>query len=483
MDNLIIPSQTSSGDNRDHQLCRALILRRSGTEILVIWDNQRALLPVVSVHKQQRIAEQVNQAVCDCLGFSAYSLFTLKISESAGAEPGLVQVMECLAAEDYTPLRGTWVSARSLNSQSFRSREEAAIITATLELIAVAKNGDRDRPFGSPGWIEELLSWAQEQVLPQGLRLTGRFRQLDSSPDSALLRMGTTDGEGLWFKAVRDLNRREYAITLLLSHLFPRFLPTLIAAHPEWHGWLTQEFVGSSLNTSAEPSLWKRAARTLSEIQTESLEHVDECFAAGCRDLRCQSLLEQVVPFLEVMVELMREQRTTSPMPLHQREVLRLAAPIKEAICVLAEFEIPDALGHLDINPGNVLSSLEQCIFLDWADAYVGPPFLTFEYLRACARQAFNNAALDSELVKAYSEKWSAHVAPKKILNAYQVSPLVAVFAYASGTGLWRSLAQIHECRIAGYLRSLTRRMQTEARLLAEGRRVPASLQSVEWRI
>lgn len=480
MENLSICSQTSSGDIKDRQLCRTLILRRSGTEILVIWDNRHALLPFVSVLKQQPITEQVNQAVRDCLGFSAYSLFPLEIAESTEAEPHLVQVMECLGPEDYTPLRGAWVSAESLNSESFRSREEAAIITTALERITAAKNGEINGPFGALGWIEELLRWAQEQVRPHGLRLTGEFRQFASRPDSALLRM-ETDADRLWFKAVGHLNRREYAITLLLSRLFPRFLPTLVAAHPEWHGWLTREFVASALNISADPSLWKRAARTLAELQTESLEHVDECAAAGCRDVRCQSLLEQVVPFLEVMVELMREQRRIPPIPLDKCDVLRLAAPIKEAICVLSEFEIPDALGHLDINPGNVLSSQEQCIFLDWADAYVGPPFLTFEYLRLCARQACNNPALDSELVKAYSEKWSAHVAPKKILNAYQVSPLVAVFAYASGTGLWRNLAQIHECRIAGYLRSLTRRMQREVRALAEGRRTAASLQSIEW--
>lgn len=482
MDNFNICSQISSGDSKDHQLCLTIILRRSGTEILVIWDNQRALLPLVSVARQQRIAEQVNQAVRDYLGLSAYSLFTLKIPESSVAEPGLVQVMECLAPEDYTPLRGAWVSAGPLNSESFRSGEEAAIVTTALERINAARNDDMHAPFGILGWIKELLHWAQEQVLPLGLRLTGQFRQLDSRPDSALLRM-ETDADGLWFKAVGNLNRREYAITLLLSRLFPRFLPPLVAAHAEWHGWLTREFVASALNISAEPSLWKHAARNLAELQTESLGHIEDCLAAGCRDLRCQSLLEQVVPFLEVMVELMREQRTVPPTPLRKSEVFRLAAPIKEAICVLSEFEIPDALGHLDLNPGNVLSSGERCIFLDWADAYVGPPFLTFEYLRLCARQACNNPAMDSELVKAYSERWSAQVAPEKILNAFQVSPLVAVFAYASGTGLWRNLAQIHECGVAGYLRSLTRRIEKEARVLAEGRRIPASFQSTEWRI
>ncbi len=479
MDNLSLPSRTSSDHNDDRQVCRTVIFRRSRSEILLIWHKQRALLPAVLLLKQQRITEQVNRAIRDCLGFCAFSLFSLKIEAASGAEPHLVQVMECIAQDSYTPFEGAWVSVESLNSESLASPEEAAIVATALEQITTGKNGDINRPFGTLGWIEELLRWTQEQVLPRGLKLTGRFQQFDSRPDSALLRI-ETDGGAFWFKAVGNLNEREYEITLLLSRLFARFLPALVAIHPEWHGWLTQEFVGSALDVASDPSVWKRAARTLGELQVESLKHIDECLSAACRDLRYQILLEQVDPFLEVMVELMREQHTFSPMPLDKGEVLALAFPIKEAIRALAELQFPDALGHLDINPGNILSSAEQCVFLDWADAYVGPPILTFEYLRACARQACNNSALDLELVKAYSEKWSAYVAPQKLLKAYRLSPLVAVFAYASGTGLWRNLAQIHECRVAGYLRSLTRRIEKEARILTEGRRTFASLQSTQ---
>jgi hypothetical protein len=417
----------------------------------------------------------VNQAVRECLGFSAYSLFPLEIPESAGTGPRLVQVMECLAPEGYTPLRGAWVSAGSLNSESFRSREEAAIVATALERITAAKNGEMNAPFGTVGWIKELLRWTQERVLPHGLKLTGQFRQCDSRPDSALVRM-ETDGDGVWFKAVGTLNRREYAVTLLLSRLFPRFLPTLVAARPEWHGWLARESAGVALNESDGPAAWKLAAQTLAELQTESLGHIDECLSAGCRDLRYQILLEQVDPFLEAMVGLMREQRISSPTPLDKSEVLQLAAPIKGAIRTLAEFEIPDSLGHLDINPGNVLTSSKQCIFLDWSDAYVGPPLLTFEYLRACARQTWNDADLDLELVKSYSAKWISYVAPGKLLKGYEVSPLVAVFAYASGTGFWQNPTQIYERRIAGYFRSLTRRIQKEAQTLADRRRRSVSL-------
>jgi hypothetical protein len=443
--------------------------------MLVIWDEHRAMLPVVSVLRHQRIAEQVNQSIRDCLGLCAYCLFPVESEESTGGESRLALVMESLAPAGYTPSQAAWVSTASLNSESFRSLEEAAIVASALEQITVGTDGDVTKPFKTPGWIHELLRWTQEQVRPHGLSLTGEFRQLDSRQDSALLRL-ETDGQALWFKAVGNLNLREYAITLLLSHLFPRFLPTLVAARPEWHGWLARESDGVTLNESDGSGAWKLAAQTLAELQTESLGRIDDCLSAGCRDLRYHILLEQVDPFLEAMVGLMQEQRISSPTPLDKSEVLQLAAPIKGAIRTLAEFEVPDSLGHLDINPGNVVSSARQCVFLDWADAYVGPPFLTFEYLRACARQTWKDPDLDLELVKSYSARWICDVAPGKLLKAYEVSPLVAVFAYASGTGFWKNPAQIYERRIAGYFRSLTRRIQKEAQTLADRRRRSVSL-------
>jgi len=242
----------------------------------------------------------------------------------------------------------------------------------------------------------------------------------------------------------------------------------VLAARPEWHGWLTKEFGGAALDTFANVSFWESSVRALGELQTESVGLVDQLLTAGCRDLRCPALLELVDPFLEVMAELMKVQTKTPPMPLGRGDLLTLATHIKHAIAALAELEIPDTLGHLDLNPGNILSSAERCVFLDWADAYVGSPFLTFEYLRAyVCRERHNTALLESALARSYAEQWTSHLAPETIVKAYELGRLVAIFAYAGGTELWRDPAHVHECHIAGYFRSLTRRMFREAEALA----------------
>jgi Ser/Thr protein kinase RdoA (MazF antagonist) len=131
---------------------------------------------------------------------------------------------------------------------------------------------------------------------------------------------------------------------------------------------------------------------------------------------------------------------------------------------------IPDTLGHLDFNPGNVLCSADQCVLLDWAEAYVGNPFLTFQYLREhlmrLQREQFGSGA---DLVKAYETKWRRILSPETVSAAEDLAPALAVFAYAAGTA-WQNPTMLQEPKVAAYLRSLTRRMHIEMQRLQERR-------------
>jgi hypothetical protein len=51
-----------------------------------------------------------------------------------------------------------------------------------------------------------------------------------------------------------------------------------------------------------------------------------------------------------------------------------------------------------------------------------------------------------------------------------QLSPLLAAFAYAASSNGWRDQEILDDSRRAGYLRSLTRRMNREANQLNERR-------------
>jgi len=190
---------------------------------------------------------------------------------------------------------------------------------------------------------------------------------------------------------------------------------------------------------------------------------------AGCKDTRVSSLLDLVDTFFQAMAERMEEQTKLSPEPLSRQEILGLATEIKGHLEQLDECVIPNALGHFDFNPGNILVSGERCVFLDWAEACVGHPFFTFEYLLEHVRRLRSaKPSWEEALILSYAKHWEFFVSGDKIAAALQVVPLLAVFAYAAADLPWRDSRRPET---AGYQRSLTRRMKREAEQLAKRRR------------
>jgi hypothetical protein len=450
-------------------LYRLLVLRKNGSELLVASERQPFTLPSAEIPRWERVAENLSAAVKKRYGVSVACLFTPELSAATtdGEQP-LYQVMETREARIAVPDETRWLPLDSISDQSFADEQDLVAIADMLRQIAEFQGGATG-PFGRPGWIEELSSWIQHEVEPYGLRLSGEFRQFNASPTFALLRL-ETNAQAVWFKAVGEPNLREFPISVTLSSLFPGFVPTVIATHPAWHGWLTTEFPGSTLDEVPDASAWERAAQTLAELQIASVGNIDEFLEAGCRDLRVTSLLALVDPFMEAMSRLMEQQRKTPPRVFNRDELLTLGRQIKEALSELAELDIPDTLGHLDFNPGNILCSADQCVFLDWAEAYVGPPFLTFQYLLEHLSRSTQQDLIGScHLGDHYFSRWLCRTPREAVAVAQRLMPLLAVFTCATASD-WTDAQHSQDERFVGYLRSLTRRMQREVGMLDSNR-------------
>jgi hypothetical protein len=147
--------------------------------------------------------------------------------------------------------------------------------------------------------------------------------------------------------------------------------------------------------------------------------------------------------------------------------MLALRDQISEALYLLAEREIPDSLGHLDLNPGNVIVSDKECVFLDWADAFIGSPLFSHQYLQQQSLRT-RGMSVTPHLGGAYAERWRSRVAPEDLERAMKLTALVAPFAYAIAGDAWFNDVRLEDPEIAGYLRSLTRRMHREGSLLRE---------------
>ncbi|MCI0724260.1 MAG: phosphotransferase, partial [Acidobacteria bacterium] len=236
-------------------------------------------------------------------------------------------------------------------------------------------------------------------------------------------------------------------------------------------GWLMKDAGGLCLDELEDCSAWKRAATALAALQIRSIGKTGRLLEAGCKDLCISTLLALVDPFLDVMADLMKEQRKIPPPTLSREELSELSATLKQALQCLAALRMSDTLGHSDFNPGNIIVGRERCVFIDWAEAHVGHPFLTFEYFLAHLRKDYPHLVpFESDFRSAYSDTWNSIASPEQVAESFPFSPLVAVYAYAVSAGVWRDAERLKVPGIQGYLRSLTRRMKQEADLLQRPR-------------
>jgi hypothetical protein len=173
------------------------------------------------------------------------------------------------------------------------------------------------------------------------------------------------------------------------------------------------------------------------------------------------------------MCQLMEQQPKVPPAVLTGNELRALGEQIQTALSWIQDLGIPNTLGHLDLNPGNVIVAGEQCVFLDWAEAYVGHPFLSFQHLLELFRRMVGvDKKLEGQLTEAYADSWRRFISPESIAEALALTPLVAVFVFAAASDAWSKAVSLRDPKSAGYFRSLTRRMNREANQL-EDRRAP----------
>ena len=79
----------------------------------------------------------------------------------------------------------------------------------------------------------------------------------------------------------------------------------------------------------------------------------------------------------------MKQQIKTPPSILKFEAILDLKKRIKEILLLLAASGIPDALNHLDLNPGNIFVSADRCTLIDWARRR--PLTIRFSHFSTCS--------------------------------------------------------------------------------------------------
>jgi hypothetical protein len=452
-----------------HETYRVIVLGRNGTEILLSGSDAGLHFPQVTIPRWQRVAENVAIAMKKRWEEEIICLFELDSPLDRQRGYRYVTTTHWRNSGRFAvPLK--WISISDLSENSFAEPADYLALRNSLDQCGATVRDGAQGPFARPSWFPELCKWIEAVVVRKEFHLNGNFRQLNASPGFSLIRF-ETDGPAVWFKAVGEPNEREFPITLTLARLFPRYIPQILAARPAWNGWLMSEAQGTSLAETTDRSFWETAAGALAKLQIESMNSQREIVDCGPHDLTIGTLRDLTSPFMCVMAQLMKKQSKVPPAVLGEMELGLLEECLHDTLSLLRDLGIPNTLGHLDLNPGNLIVSESRCLFLDWAEAYVGHPFFTFQYLLEHLRRVGGADSLSEEgLIGAYLAPWEQVLSRNCVAEAIVLMPLLAVLAYAVGTGTWAHPERIDDPKIAGYLRSLMRRMNREAQKLSERR-------------
>lgn len=460
----------ASGGQNEHETYRVIVLGPGGTEVLLVPNGERHILPWVEIPRWQRVAENLTAALKSEWGEEVACLFEPTTELAADGDFAGYQAAEHLRSRGNSKMATRWVPLSTLSQDSLiEARDYAAI----KQVVGVCKQ-EIERPSAGPctrlGWYRDLRNWIESVIEPMGFRVNGEFRQLNAS-DSFILVRFETNGPALWFKAVGEPNQKEFAITCALTRFFPDYLPRILSSRPDWNGWLTSEVQGKLLSEVQKQEPWEKAATDLARLQIQSIDCGSEILGAGARDLGSAALSKLIQPFMSMMVQLMERQTTAPPPVLDREDLLVVADSLQSALDATEATGIPETLGHLDLNPGNVVVSENRTAFLDWAEAYAGNPLFSLQYLLQHARRALGgDPSVEASLTKAYCAQWGGVISPSAVANALAFAPLLAAFAYAAGSDAWKQPQQLQEPATAGCLRSLARRMHREAHQLVDRR-------------
>ena len=440
---------------------RLVPLNGAGTHILLRQEAGHSSLLTFEIPRFRRVADEITSLLLDEYGLSA---ILLSVQPSGEPDTHYAVVEVCDENRRTNSLR--WFELHTIVAHL--GEADARFVHASQTQATEVPVGTDISPFSRLGWIYKRRNWAQDTVAPLGIRV-GRFFHVSGSEGASLVKFESTQ-RPLWLKAVGQGDPREFENTQTLLRLLPEYLPRIFAVDPLLNAWL-MDSGGEPLRHYEDVHKWKVVAQRLAAMQVDSVSLVPDLLDAGLRDLRFDALSGVLHEFFNVMADLMGQQTKSAPAPLSAQELCVIASTLEDAIRELSHLGIPDALGHHDFNPGNILIDGDSCVFTDWSAGHVGCPLYTFEYLLAHFRKSHRAFAVDCDgLRETYTAGWLSGIKPESISRALQLSPFVAVYASAIASGSWRDPERLARPGVPGYLRSLARIMKREMETLSQRR-------------
>lgn len=399
--------------------CRLVLIEEQSKRILTTAGAAGPLLPRESIPAYTRVAEALTVAIEERHGLSTIQLAIL---------PGTEAQSYCAVHETIGSTEAVTGSLCLTTLDQIASSEFAGDEREIVFKIMTGEASELGR-FARPGWINELLA---ETARYQDRSPSPVIRHLNQGIDFCLLSLTDADGRRVWFKAVGKPNTREYALTAELTRRFPSYLPKILATISEWNGWVMEDVKGVPLNESDSICQCEQALTALAVMQLEMANDVASLSALGAKDWTCARIASLLEPFFQEARRAMQAQTSAKSKPLAGGELYQLQKDVESALKEFMNTGIPETLLHGDIGHGNIIATSEGPVFLDWAETYIGHPFLSAEHLLAdLARSNPMFAEKQAALRSHYVSHWTAQAQPEDLEKVTALAPAIAAFVYA----------------------------------------------------
>jgi hypothetical protein len=434
----------------DYESFRIVLIEPNMRSILMTPRGDRWALPRVSIPRWTRASCKIVHQIEVQFGSTAVILDELETPFPAGplilAE--LVDVTSSKVRKDVQ-----W--------RLFKEQEIDELFEHEEELLRrLLDNGATGRgPFSRLGWIEDVVQWSAHQigVDPRDVRV----HQMNGACDSTLVHLILPDGRSYWYKASAGGLDWEYSVTQALQILIPEHVPTVIANHPEWSGWLMED-AGQSLDnlTSVRPRLMEEVARRLAQVHVATQNSVASLIQSGCLDQRLRQLLDSTPEVLELLDRAASTAKSGRLAAGKLPYMRGLQQRLQDILAELGSLEIPSTLVHGDLTYTNILVGPGTCIFTDWREAAVGHPLANLEQLRLLVLHDRRLSGISSRVLSAYEREWLHMVSADQVRHGLSLIPPISLLMYLHSRRRWFSQERLNDPEFMSFARGMARRME-----------------------
>lgn len=415
------------------------------------------MLPAITVTRNQRIAQALTNTILSRYRVSSVILHTAISDEPSKPSFAIAEILSLPTCEVETPLHRTPLN----NCQITNIRLEEMDV---VQSILLDGGSSCAMPFARTGWTSELLEWLQPVGIIQG---PVEVRQLHGNGLATLLQLRSAGGATCWVKAVEPNLKREYAATLALTRMFPRFLPPVVSSRDDWRCWVTLD-VGSTIDSMHDPKTLLAVSHDLARLHLSSYSTLPTLQSIGCRDLREESVISELDSLGQFWIKAMALQTSTRAARLPPDRIKSLIGILGEKLSTLIAFNLPASLIHNDPNPGNIVvaksrNGARRVRFLDWREAFIGNPLANFHQVLRWLRRACNlTPSVESECRSAYMQIMRSGYEDASLSRAYNLSGVLSHLYYLLGACSLAKTEVLDDPNFQSYARTIARQIDAD---------------------